>query len=381
MRELFVRAINSQTAMPAKCCNLIPLHLAMKYLSKEEAAQYRLGFEEWNTESKDRIYCPNPRCSTFIPKRVVAAEAAETADAAPKTFTCPMPECATEICKDCKSYAHADLPCPQDTDRDAAVAQVMQWGYKQCPRCGHGIRKMFGCSHMVCLCGAHFCWVCQKGINECEDGGGCVDEEGSEYDYSDSEAEEATPAEPTPEAVQVEDTPQDVQVETLPLIQIDEPAPSIEETAVVIYPVPDNTNQPEALPARAEEPEQQTVETPLPPTTVEEQQPRRPRQPENLDRARPGFWEEQCLDFGEEPQGSDTTVWGCRHHWDNIDVKGLSVSIWERNDKDLKKSDEDVEPECHKCWRVIKESGWECSYCAVVFCQECKKKTGGDSTS
>jgi hypothetical protein len=356
--------------MPAKCCNLIPLHLAVKYLSKEEATQYRLGFEEWNTNAKDRIYCPNLRCSEFIPKRYVDKE---TIIDDLKTFQCPKTGCGTQICRDCKSYTHVGLPCSQDKEQDAAIAQVMQWGYKQCPRCGHGIRKMYGCSHMVCLCGAHFCWVCNKGINECEMDGGCIDDDGSGYDNSDSEAGDESQL-----------------GAALETAQVDQPCETTQDTPPVMTPLEheprDNSQNPGTIDTQvyvslleADRVDEQGV-TIAPPVVIPEPRQRvRTAQPQNLDHAEgPRFWEEQDLDFGEEPQGSDTTLWGCHHHWNEVDAKQLSLCFWDRGAMSKGKAREEVEPECHSCWAVVKASGWECSQCAVVFCEECKKENTGD---
>jgi hypothetical protein len=371
MRELFVRAISAQASMPAKCCNMIPLHLAVKYLTKDEAAKYRRGFEEWNTNAIDRIYCPNLRCSEFIPKRIVTAK---TVDGTSNTFTCPKPDCATQICRECKGHAHPDQPCPQDTLRDEAIATVLKWGYKQCPRCGHGIRKMFGCSHMVCLCGAHFCWVCERGIHECEDDGGCIDE-GSEYDYTDDEASVAEVEAPATDETPAVEPPSNV--ENTPLIvpqppdQDRPPTPEWQCPTFFINPSINPETQEQAPPPppptepAAASPEALSLEFAPTPT--------RETRPENLDRARPGFWEQQNLDFGEEPQGSDTTLWGCPHYWDKVDAKPLSVPFWERPELKDKKSKEPVEPECHLCWSVIEEAGWECTSCSVVFCTGCKE--------
>ena len=32
-----------------------------------------------------------------------------------------------------------------------------------CPHCGQLVQKQFGCDHITCICGGHFCWVCGLG--------------------------------------------------------------------------------------------------------------------------------------------------------------------------------------------------------------------------
>jgi len=64
---------------------------------------------------------------------------------------------------------------------------LKSWGYKRCPHCKAGVRKMYGCTHMKCLCGYHFCWHCLQSLQACEDEG-CTQEEAVEDDndeYSD----------------------------------------------------------------------------------------------------------------------------------------------------------------------------------------------------
>lgn len=57
---------------------------------------------------------------------------------------------------------------------------------EQCPRCRRAVRKMYGCSEMACLCGAHFCYVCLMSIDQCD--GSCgADQESDEGEDSESQ--------------------------------------------------------------------------------------------------------------------------------------------------------------------------------------------------
>lgn len=61
------------------------------------------------------------------------------------SFACPT--CQVAICAGCKNIEHRGQAC--DTSRrDEELAMLAKFGYKQCPRCNHGVRKMYGCSHM-----------------------------------------------------------------------------------------------------------------------------------------------------------------------------------------------------------------------------------------
>lgn len=138
-----------------------------------------------------------------------------TATTSSPTFACH--KCHIAICTLCTQVEHANAPC-DTTASDQELAMLESFGYKRCPRCKAGVKKMFGCSHMACLCGAHFCYWCQRPIDECD--GGCSqqqeEDEEEEY-YSEEEGEdeaadgevptESAPAAPQPAAEANPDAP------------------------------------------------------------------------------------------------------------------------------------------------------------------------------
>lgn len=167
IRKVFLRAIKEPAAMPPKCCNprrMFLIHLALPGLSSQEAATYRDRFDEWSASVK--IYCPNPRCSAFISERLrphTGAQAQPVPDSQPTTslnlqeaatntqepttenslaVTCPS--CSLRICMNCKQKQHVNAPC--STPPDQPVRDLVQRaGYKLCPSCGTGIKRMYGC--------------------------------------------------------------------------------------------------------------------------------------------------------------------------------------------------------------------------------------------
>ncbi|QDS73640.1 hypothetical protein FKW77_002267 [Venturia effusa] len=316
IRELFLRAIKSSTCMPARCCEMIPIHVGAKCLSKEEAAEYRTKFEEWKTDAKDRVYCPTLACSEFIPlkqfraagklpKETEAKEKRDSKDPVAPSFeqtqpSIDCPKCSTVICIKCKSFAHPTEPCQPDTSNDEVLALLSKWGYKRCPRCGYGTRRMFGCSHMQCICGAHWCWGCERNFNECERTGGCPydedEDDDAEYDdyISDEEIDMADTIFPTPETDKLEDS--------LP----DAPAEPEEPSDIVMGP-------------------------------LTEREARRRERAENLDARGGRYWERQGMDFGSEPAEAEHSVWGCEHDWA---VRDETI-----NNED--------EVQCHECWNAI----------------------------
>jgi len=95
-----------------------------------------------------------------------------TSNALRPRIACPT--CFTSVCTKCHSIAHLG-DCPE-TDLDLALEeQLKKWKIKRCPKCRTGVRKVFGCSHIECRCGAHFCFQCLSSIAHCD--GGCDDED------------------------------------------------------------------------------------------------------------------------------------------------------------------------------------------------------------
>jgi hypothetical protein len=176
IKEMFIGATKDISRMPPRCCRQIHLHHARAYMTDAEVAAFKNKYSEWRTPSP--FYCPVPTCSVFIPNTLLPdhptrADAGETrADSGTVTPSAPIfpcPTCAARICLSCRQPAHPGAAC---TALDAGiepqlVAALKKWGYGRCPRCGHGVKRMYGCNRMECRCGAQFCWGCRRGWREC----------------------------------------------------------------------------------------------------------------------------------------------------------------------------------------------------------------------
>ncbi|OBT73702.1 hypothetical protein VF21_06181 [Pseudogymnoascus sp. 05NY08] len=222
LKDWFIDACKNESKMPPRCCCTVPLSAVSHLLSKDQVDLYKAKFEEWRTP--DRFYCPVPTCSTFIPPRLIKearqnqlkqasleyltpqpenenlnlgdeqipslssfheqyfskkdVEVKCTASVSPistalSTTTCP--KCTASICTRCRLLQHPNTPCPQ-TDLDPLLAaQLEKWKIKRCPKCRAGVRRMFGCAHIECRCGAHFCFACLEPIKKCD--GQCEDDD------------------------------------------------------------------------------------------------------------------------------------------------------------------------------------------------------------
>ncbi|USP78306.1 ring finger domain-containing protein [Curvularia clavata] len=194
IKSMFVDACRDMTRMPPRCCVPINLSHARPHLTQDEIQLFKSKYDEWLTPSP--FYCPVATCSVFIPERLLPGRTntngkridSGTGTPTSKTFACPT--CEASICLDCRQLAHPSSPCNvSEFGLDQETTRLLKrWGYKQCPKCRHGLRRMHGCNHMECRCGAHFCYICMGDPNNC--GGDChrSDDEDGEYDEDDGES-------------------------------------------------------------------------------------------------------------------------------------------------------------------------------------------------
>jgi hypothetical protein len=298
LKNMFVKACKDVSRMPPRCCNQIQLHWARPYLTKQEAAEFRQKYEEWSTPNP--LYCPVPTCSTFISNRLLKQKRDRRVDSLVGPPTAPnvsCPECDTDICTSCRQLAHADSVCAQLTfgvDKEMA-ALLKDWGYKRCPKCGQGVRRMYGCNHMECLCGAHWCWVCQRARDECDFE--CFDSDDEDYNSG------------------VEDE------------GLDDPQP-VESRNTDAAPT-------QGVPQEAA-------------TQTETERPRSPQrtQVRNLDAGSRGHWENSNYDFGDEPtEEVQDRAWDCVHHFETSKTSFAdSLRIFPAATAEM---------ECCRCWCII----------------------------
>lgn len=219
------------------------------------------------------------------------------------------PKCEVEICSNCRDFAHPDSTCRSlEFGIDKETAELLKsWGYKRCPKCGNGVKRMFGCNHMECRCGAHFCWVCLKSRDDCD--GGCYDDD-EEYDSEeepDTEEEEARAADAG---------------------DADAPAAAGDGATQDAATRDAGTGEPA-----------EGASNPPPPS------PQPSPRPRNLDGGSGRFWEEQDLDFGQEPTDDiQDRAWDCVHEF-----KTAKVSL----EDSLRNVPSASNMECMKCWHTV----------------------------
>lgn len=312
IKNMFIDACKDTSRMPPRCCVPLNLHQAKPYLNAEEISLFRSKYEEWSTSNP--VYCPVPVCSAFIPDRLlpqhVKTKTRQRVDSGVGTptsdaFACPT--CEIKICAACRQPAHPGSMCSiHEFGLDAETAALLKsWGYKKCPKCGHGLKRMFGCNHMECRCGAHFCWVCMQDMDEC--GGECSDDDEEFYD-SDPELDE-----------------------------------DIQETTIVVTgrngtPVVQDQTAETVLSEVATQAPAESTET----TMLTQPAPR----PRNLDGGGSHYWANADFDFGEEPSNDyQDRSWSCTHSFEPYTITFAAAL-----------SSHSTEMECVKCWCIVHPS-------------------------
>jgi hypothetical protein len=274
-------------------------------------------------------------------------------------FSCP--QCHIGICPSCKQIAHYGQPCDTSA-QDHEIAMLQTYGYKRCPCCGHGVKRMYGCSHMQCRCGSHWCWGCLRSIAECD--GGCYDGEG---DYSDEEEldEELNP-----------DTPPS----NIPPQGSQDGAPNV----AVIVPVPANVPAPGNPSAMANQSATSSAETVRLGSSIE--------LPINLDARTRRDWEATGADFGDEPPEVDPDhmpIWSCTHDFNHAQLseeaykRGVPLGsecfrCFARTYATVQKPGTGPSPKSHDAGKANhkhtaeEDVAWRCDACELLLCGVCK---------
>ncbi|PGH10422.1 hypothetical protein GX51_00181 [Blastomyces parvus] len=220
IRKMFISACSDESRMPPRCCGPLNIGAAVSVLTPDELETFKSKHEEWATAN--RVYCPVPTCSAFIPYRLFPADyrhtsakpkadenlpesprptQLQTPPPTPPTSTTPPPPeppsipcpgCSIEICCNCKQLAHQGTLCREDAgELDPELAALLKkWRIKRCPKCRGAVRLMYGCNHMACRCGDQWCWQCTQPIDVCQSYGCDNDGSDEESEPDDSDFEE-----------------------------------------------------------------------------------------------------------------------------------------------------------------------------------------------
>lgn len=197
---------------------------------------------------------------------------------------------------------------------------------------------MYGCGHMQCICGAHWCWWCTRSLDVCP--GDCSEGDAGDIDdeFGDLSDEEG---------------------------QDDDDSGFLEGPQPAV-----NKHTSGASP-------QQPTQVPRNP----------PLMSTNLDAGGAARWEGSGEDFGNEPDEEPITqIWSCNHHFvkfrepdDGLDHGNLDYLECNRCFKSLKplarRNDAAVRGRLKDAAGVkVEDQAWDCDYCRVIVCVDCKTK-------
>ena len=75
--------------------------------------------------------------------------------------------CGQSYCPSCKSKPHQPASCTEMSQYQGFAKEMAAFNLlehtvevRPCPKCNTGWEKSYGCNHMTCTCGTHFCWGC-----------------------------------------------------------------------------------------------------------------------------------------------------------------------------------------------------------------------------
>ena len=139
LASLFQASMKDESLFPPRCDGqAIPLNQVLFFLPVKLAEE----FEERSVElsAKNRVYCHDPRCSTFIPWPV-SLERIEG-----EWLTCPA--CEKTTCTTCKAAAHTG-DCPDDTALQQLLDTAGNEQWQRCYQCHRFVELEQGCNHMT----------------------------------------------------------------------------------------------------------------------------------------------------------------------------------------------------------------------------------------
>jgi len=174
LRHFFDNAIMSELYFPPRWGKrILDPHKFTDILDEDFLKNYERKQKEWSLAPKLRVYCRNTdptkrpqECGAFLGRRMEDQECKR----------CDQCMCYTCLrCKECFSSADSEVkeaviehdcdPNVEEKQREAAFAGLERGKhYQDCPnsKCRRRVELKEACNHIICLCGAEFCYLCGK---------------------------------------------------------------------------------------------------------------------------------------------------------------------------------------------------------------------------
>lgn len=145
--EAFTR---DESLFPLRCCQGDPISIeeVLPNLPLKLRTLFQQKYAEFSIPPKNRLYCSNYTCSTFLGSSEVLVSKIE------------CPSCLVDTCPQCRELAHPGEGCEVNASDKALqeLAKSRQW--QTCPGCHAVVALSIGCYHMTCRCKTQFCYLC-----------------------------------------------------------------------------------------------------------------------------------------------------------------------------------------------------------------------------
>lgn len=177
--DLIRHAITDESLYPPRCCkHPLQTHLFIALIPSDIRDAFEKKSLEFSTPTKDRRYCPQPTCSSFLGSACTLG----------RSIACPS--CMEVACTHCRKAAHPGRRfCEPDDDTAVVSALMKENSWQRCPECRAVVELTLGCNHITCRCRAQFCYECAMPWKTC----GC-DEWVESRLYSEAERQVAAEA-------------------------------------------------------------------------------------------------------------------------------------------------------------------------------------------
>ena len=155
---LIRHAITDESLYPPRCCkHPLQTHLFSALIPPDIREAFEKKSAEFSTPMKDRRYCPQPTCSSFL----------GSARTLSRSVTCPS--CESVACTHCRKAAHPEWQlCEPDDDTAVVRALMEENSWQRCPGCSAIVELSLGCNHITCRCKAQFCYECAMPWKTCQ---------------------------------------------------------------------------------------------------------------------------------------------------------------------------------------------------------------------
>ena len=236
---------------------------------------------------------------------------------------------------------------------------------------------MYGCDHIRCHCGAHWCWSCQRSTDICftnpcqaqlDDGADPDPDTDDEDDVIEAENRTTTmgPIDGTPYEYP---TPSELALASAAQTGVEQPEQTgVGQPELLRFPPP--RPEPAAL---AELESADAAASPLPSSTTNVSVQSASVIEENLDDPDEHDWEYQDMNFGAEPTDERWDVWGCAHKCRRFNQEDIYEKWLKAEDIDCQNCFEHVQPHGLAESSVAERLAWLCKKCGVISCEQCRR--------